>query len=184
MPKNYSESKQKWYVITGGPSSGKTTILKELGKIGYITYPETSRSLIDKEKAHGETLKEIRGDEAKFQRKVLEMKVQAEKRAPKNKIIFFDRAIPDSIAYYQVCGLDGKEVLKFCKRKIYKKVFFLEQLPVKKDYARTENNKTVRKLNQFLKEAYKKLGYNVVDIPVTPVEKRVALILKEVKNTF
>ncbi len=108
-------------MITGGPSSGKTTILKELKKLGYITYPDAARVLIDKEKKKGKKLKEIRKDEAEFQKKVLKAKIKIEKSAPRDKIVFFDRAIPDSIAYYQMCELDPKEVLKFCKRKIYPK---------------------------------------------------------------
>ncbi|MEM5794016.1 MAG: AAA family ATPase [Candidatus Aenigmatarchaeota archaeon] len=37
-----------WYVITGEPSSGKTTILKKLEELGYFVVPETARILIDK----------------------------------------------------------------------------------------------------------------------------------------
>lgn len=167
-------------MVTGGPSSGKTTILKKLRKLGYITYPEAARTLIDKEKEKDKKIKEIRKDEAEFQKKVLKAKIKIEKSAPRDKIVFFDRAIPDSIAYYQVCGLDPKEVFKSCKRKIYQKIFFLERLPIKKDYARTENSKTVKELNRLLKEGYKSLGYKIIDIPVALVEERVQKILKEI----
>lgn len=180
MPKNYLKS--NWYVITGGPSSGKTTVLKELAKLGYIIYPEAARVFIDEEMAKGKSLREIRGNEAEFQRKVLKIKIQIEKEAPRDKIVFFDRGIPDSIAYYQICGLDPKEVLKFCKRKVYKKIFFLEQLPFKNDYARIEDGKTIKKLNKLLKESYEKLGYEVIVIPAMSVKERVKKILSEIKN--
>jgi len=177
MPKNYSKS--NWYVITGGPSSGKTTVLRALKKTGYITCPEVARTFIDEEINKGKSLKEIRKNEAEFQRKVLEAKIKIEKTAPKDKIIFFDRAIPDSIAYYQICGLDLKEVLKLCKRKFYKKIFFLEQLTFEKDYARIEDGRTIRKLNKLLKKTYKSLGYKIIDIPVASIKERVQKILKE-----
>ena len=176
------KSKLNWYVITGGPSSGKTTVLKELEKMGYIVYPEAARVFIDKEMAKGKSLKEIRGDEAEFQRKVLKIKIKVEKAAPKNKIVFFDRAIPDSIAYYQICGLDPKEVLKFCKKKIYRKIFFFEQLPLEKDYARVEDGKTIKKLNKLLKKTYKDLGYKVIAIPPMSIKKRVKKILIKIEN--
>lgn len=169
-----------WYVITGGPSSGKTTVLKELSKLGYLIYPEAARVFIDQEIAKGKSLKEIRGDEAQFQKKVLEIKIETEKAAPKDKIVFFDRAIPDSIAYYQICGLNPKEILKFCQGKSYRKIFLFEQLPFENDYARVEDSKTIEKLNRLLKESYENLGYEVINIPALSVEERVQKILSEI----
>ena len=183
MQKNSSGSKiSKWYVITGGPSSGKTVILRELEKLGYIIYPEAARVLVDREMKKGKSLKEIRGNETEFQRKVFKIKIEVEKKAPQDKIVFFDRAIPDSIAYYQICGLNPQEVLKFCKKKIYRKIFFLKQLPFQQDYARIEDVKTVKKLNELLKESYKKLGYEVIEIPAMPVERRLGKVLNEIKK--
>ncbi len=173
--------KFNWYVITGGPSSGKTTVLKELEKLGYIIYPEAARVFIDEEMAKGKSLKEIRGNEAEFQRKILKIKIEVEKAAPKDKIVFFDRAIPDSIAYYQIAGLDLSEVLKFCQKKTYKKIFFLEQLPFENDYARVEDKETIEKLNKLLKKSYKKLGYEVIKIPALSVKERVKEILTEIE---
>jgi predicted ATPase len=171
---------KNWYVITGGPSSGKTTVLNELAKSGYTIFPEAARVLIDEETAEGKSIKEIRDNEAEFQRKVFKIKIEIEKKAPKDKIVFFDRAIPDSIAYYQICGLNVKEVLKFCQEKRYKKIFFFEQLLFKNDYARVENGETIKKLNRLLKESYEKLGYEVINIPDMPLEDRVKNILSEI----
>lgn len=38
-------------VITGGPGAGKTTLLNALGKQGYATFAEASRSLIEQQSA-------------------------------------------------------------------------------------------------------------------------------------
>lgn len=173
--------KFNWYVITGGPSSGKTSVIRELAKLGYLVYYEAARIFIDKEMAKGRSVKEIRENEAEFQKKILEMKVEIEKSAAKDKIVFFDRAVPDSIAYYQICGLDPREVLKFCKRRVYKKIFLFEQLPFENDYARIENNETIKKLNRLLKESYENLGYEIVEITAVSVKERVKRILAEIK---
>ena len=180
MPKNYSNS--NWYVITGGPSSGKTAVLEELAKLDYLIYPEAARVFINQEMAKGKSLKEIRGDEAKFQKKVLEIKVEVEKTVPRDKIVFFDRAIPDSIAYYQISGLDPEEVLKFCQEKKYRKIFFFEQLPFENDYARVEDDRTIKKLDKLLKESYQNLEYEVITIPAASVKERVKIILKEINK--
>lgn len=177
-----NELKLNWYVITGGPSSGKTTVLEELAKLGYVIYPEAARVFIDEEMAKGKSLKEIRGNEDEFQRKVLKTKIEVEKAAPQDKIVFFDRAIPDSIAYYQICGLNPEEVLKFCQKKVYRKIFLFEQLPFDQDYARVEDEETIKKLNQLLKESYENLGYQVIDIPAVFVQERVKKILAEMQN--
>jgi len=169
----------EWYVITGAPSSGKTTIICQLSKIGYLTVSEAARTLIDKEISEGKKLEEIRKGELEFQRKVLKMKIEIENKLPKDRIIFFDRGIPDTIAYYKLYEfeLDIEEALKLCREKKYKKIFFLEPLSFEKDYARTEDETTAKKLSDLIKKAYIDLGYEVVTVPKTTVEKRINFIL-------
>lgn len=169
-----------WYVITGGPCSGKTTMINELSKLGYHTVPELARVLIDREIKNGNPLEEIRRDESEFQKRVLLLKIEIENKVPKKKIVFFDRAIPDSIAYYKILGINPKNLIKTCKRKKYRKVFFLEQLPFEKDYARTENTEDANKLSKLLFECYSELGYEIVKIPVLPVKNRLKIILSHV----
>lgn len=165
-----------WYVITGGPSSGKTTVLQKLQELGYFIVPEAARVFIDEYVKKGISAQELRKDESLFQKQVLEMKLKIEETVPKDRIVFFDRGIPDSIAYFRICGLNTKEVEKISKNR-YRKIFFLEQLPFQQDYARIENKKTVKKLNQLLLEAYENLGYTIVHVSVASVEERVRLIL-------
>jgi predicted ATPase len=171
-----------WYVITGGPSSGKTTVINELAKLGYFVATDVARNYINQEIARGKSLKEIRRNEAKFQRKVLKMKIEREKKIPKDKIVFLDNALPCSIAYYQICGLNPEGVIKLCRGNQYQKIFFLKQLPVKNDYARIENAETIRELNKLLKEEYKNLGYKVINVPAMSIKERVQKILAEVEK--
>ena len=60
-----------WYVITGAPSSGKTTIVKLLKSKGYIVLYEAARIYIDQELKKGKTIQKIRKDEGKFQKESL-----------------------------------------------------------------------------------------------------------------
>jgi len=171
----------RWYVITGSASCGKTTLINALAKMGYLTVPEAARTVIDKGIKNGKTVEEIRKDEIEFQRKVLELKIKTEKDLPKDKIVFFDRAIPDTIAYLQVYDIDTRDVIKFCKeKKTYRKIFMLERLPLEKDYARVEDNKTLNKIQSLLRKAYSELGYVIIDVPVMPLEDRIKLILSNI----
>jgi predicted ATPase len=168
--------KSRWYVITGGPSSGKSTVLSHFEKMGYRVIPEAARLLIDEEISKGKGIEEIRRDEAGFQQKVLKIKIGIEKSLPRDQIIFFDRAIPDSIAYYILCSLDPKEVIDVCENNQYRKVFFMEQLPFSKDYARIERIQDIKRLNQLLKQSYGQLGYEIISVPVMSVKDRVKVI--------
>lgn len=40
---------QYFYVITGSPGVGKTTLLNELNKYGFLTVPEDARKIIKKQ---------------------------------------------------------------------------------------------------------------------------------------
>jgi len=158
-----------WYVITGGPSSGKTTIINELSKLGFHTIPEAARLLIDREMTNGKSLGQIREDELEFQEIFLKMKIEIEGKAPKDKTVFLDRAIPDSIAYYEFWGFNAKELKELCKEKRYNKIFFLEQLPFKKDYARVENEEEANRMSEFFFKVYADLGYEIIRIPAMSV---------------
>lgn len=167
-----------WYVITGAPSSGKTTVLNELAKKGFKVIPEMARVYIDEQMKKGKTLNQIRKNEFLFQQILLKKKIALEKKFPQDQIIFMDRAIPDTDAYYRKCGVEDdpflKKILKDCT---YKKVFLFESLKFKKDYARTENQNETKFIEKFLKDAYMKINSKIIRVPKMSVEKRVRFIL-------
>ncbi len=121
-------SETNWYVITGAPSSGKTTLLKELEKIGYRVVHEVARAHIETQMAQGRTLEEIRSDKQSFENRVLNRKIALEAQLPKHEVIVFDRAVPDSIAYFELAGLDTAEAIARSPRNRYRKVFLLDPL--------------------------------------------------------
>lgn len=65
------KSRTNWYVITGGPSSGKTTTVNLLSKRGYKTTIEHARHYLDTQRADGKTVKEARDNQTEFQLGVL-----------------------------------------------------------------------------------------------------------------
>lgn len=167
-----------WYVLTGSPSSGKTTILKELEKQGYKVIYEIARTYIENELAKGKTLKEIRKSEIDFQRKILQLKIAIEKKLTKNKVVFFERGIPDSISYFKICNHFHDNLLnKAIKNCCYKKIFLLELLEYKKDHARVESKKKAQELEALLELDYKKLGMTLIKVPKMSIKKRVDFIL-------
>ena len=171
-----------WYVITGAPHSGKTSVLELLEKMGYRVIYEAARIYIDQEISKGCAIEEIRKDEIEFQRGILKTKIEIEKSLPKGEIIFFDRAIPDTHAYYKLCGIEEDEFLeKEMSDCLYRKVFLFEPLDYEKDYARTESRAQQAKLHSLLEESYKKVDATIVKIPALGSKKeRLKFILKNI----
>jgi predicted ATPase len=170
-------SQSQWYVVTGAPSSGKTTIIEQLAQLGYKTIPEAARMIIDEGIAQGKTLEEIRIDEASFQQCVIDRNLEMEDSLPIDEVIFLDRAVPDSLAYYKLIGQDMGNAMVFPKRNFYRRIFCLEPLVFVKDYARIESAETMMQLHNFFQEVYLYLGYEVILVPPIPTEDRVHFIL-------
>jgi len=175
-------SETNWYVVTGAPSSGKTVLVRELEKLGYRVIHEVARAYIKTQMEQGRTLEEIRADKRSFENWILHAKIAIEAELPKDQVIIFDRAIPDSIAYFEVAGLDPKEAIGKSPRNRYKQVFLLDRLPYEVDHARIEDSQIAMRLDQSLEQSYKMLGYEVTRIGMMPVQERLRFVLKEMEN--
>ena len=166
-----------WYVITGAPCSGKTAVINRLEQKGYAVVHEVARAYIDAELAKGKTLEDIKADEWAFERHILMAKIKLEARLKRTDIIFFDRAVPDSIAYYNLCGLDATEPRQKSLAIRYRKIFLLERLAFLTDPVRSEDETTADLLGHLIEESYQSLGYDLIHVPVGSVENRTQFIL-------
>jgi len=169
-------SKTHWYVLTGCPCSGISTTLHALRDAGVPIVPEAARAIIDEKLARGMTISEVRRDDQAFQQEVLERKIATESTLVRHEIRVLDRGLPDSIAYHELAGLDPSEVMRICEPNLYRKVFFLEPLPWVRDYARTEDERTLKWLAEKLRAVYTNMGYPIVPVPAASVQTRVRLI--------
>ncbi len=178
---NKRKTDTNWYVITGGPSTGKTTVINMLKKRGYKTTIEHARHYMDTMRTEGETIEEMRSNKRKFQLGVLDMQIEQEAAIQPKDLVFLDRAIPDAMAYYQFLMLDYDEkLLNAVKNTSYKKVYILDRLPFIKDYARTEDEDDQKKIHQLIIDVYTSLGFPIVIVPVLPPTERVEFILQNI----
>ena len=168
-----------WYVITGGPSTGKTTVINLLTERGYKTTIEHARHYIDTMKEEGRTVEEIRANKRKFQLGVLDMQIEQEAELSPSDTVFLDRAIPDAMAYYRFLKLEYDKILLDAMKEVaYKKIFILDRLPFVNDYARTEDEQAQKLIHQLIIEVYQSLEFPVVFVPVISPDERVEFILK------
>ncbi|PWA10117.1 AAA family ATPase [Flavobacterium laiguense] len=167
-----------WYVITGGPSSGKTTTVTLLKERGYVTTMEHARHFLDTQRLKGKTIQEIRSNQREFQLGVLDMQIEQENEISPDVLVFLDRAIPDALAYYRFLNLPVDKKLTEALRTVsYKKVFILDCLPLVNDYARNENVEAQKKIHALITEVYESLPFPVVHVPILPTAERVDFIL-------
>jgi len=167
-----------WQVITGAPCSGKTAVIRELERRGYTVVHEVARGYIDAELSKGKDLQQIKADLPAFEEHILKTKVRIEAGLNPDAVVFLDRAVPDSIAYYQLEGLDPAEPFDCSRTFRYKEIFIFERIGFKTDEVRSEDDRIASELDRLLEAAYRKLGYCPVRVPLMSIVERVDFILK------
>lgn len=176
---NHKEIKTNWYVITGGPCTGKTTVVELLAKRGYMTIAEQARHYINTQKIKGRTVEEIRNNKEQFQLDILNLQIREESTLDVNQIAFLDRALPDAMAYYEFLGLKyDNGLVAMCKKFCYQKVFVLDRLPLINDYARLEDEDEQIRIHNLIIEVYSRFPCPVVQVPVLPPDERVDFIVQ------
>lgn len=176
-----TQTETNWYVVTGGPGCGKTTIVNLLRERGYNTTIEHARHFLYTQGIKGRTVEEVRKNQTEFQLGVLNMQIEQEASIPPEQIFFLDRALPDSLAYYRFLNLEPDKRLLIALEKIYyKKVFILDLLPLVNDHFRKEDEPAQKKIHELIKAVYAALPFPIVEVPVLPPEERADFILKNV----
>lgn len=168
-------------VITGGPGTGKTTIIDKLIEQGHTCFPEISREITLEAKKQG--------IEQLFLEKPLlfsELLLEGRKKQFQNALsqngtkVFIDRGIPDILAYMHYIGDSYPSFFdEACKTHTYHKVFVLppwQEIYIS-DEARYENYEQAKLIYQHLQETYSKYNYNLIEVPKGTVDERVNYIL-------
>jgi predicted ATPase len=177
-----SSSNPAKYVITGGPGFGKTSIIEALETRGYASMPEISRSIIREQLDAGGDVLPWKNLET-FSRLVFEKRIYQYHQAPENVPVFFDRGVPDVVAYMVKDALELPSVYAKALHEITynQKVFVTppwEAIFVN-DAERKEQFSDACLIHQFITDTYQGLGYQVIEIPLVSVDDRVSFILSQ-----
>ncbi len=150
---------------------------------GYQIVPESARIFFEQEMEKGRALADIRKDEGSLQREIAAMQWKFEHTCDPNRATFLDRALPDSLTFYRVSGLNPNEILPKCYFHRYSAVFLLDRLPLHRDQTLgPEDDETSEFLNEWLLRDYRALGYHVIKVPVLPPPERLAFILQRISE--
>ena len=179
---------KKRVVITGGPGAGKTSLINELNTLGYPTFSEYSRTLIEKAQNEGKLnyfLSEPhRFSEALFQgRKIQFEKITEVKKAKNSSFVFYDRGIHDIYAYLKAINHHSEAWYQKVTKFQYDMVFLLEpwETIYKQDEHRLETFEEAKNYFSFIQEIYME-RHRVVLVPKSSVSSRVVFIEEYLKN--
>ena len=181
----------KKYIITGGPYSGKSSVLNLLEEMGIHVLHETARLIIreDQEKKKSDPAYDFLypwDDQKVFCRRCHKRQLEREKELT-GDIAVLDRSIIDNLAYAAVAGIElDREIYRDIARAGYeKKVFYLDQLEnYRPDDQRKDSEKQVKAVHEALHKVYSRLGFEIIQIPVfsdnkeANIRKRAEFILK------
>lgn len=177
---------QQKIVITGGPGTGKSTIIEELMKRDFTCMTEISREITLNARKNG-TEQLFLTKPLLFSELLLEGRVnqyiEAEK---KNKnLVFFDRGIPDVHAYMNYISIDYPSTY-ITKSNLYKYNFIFLMPPWEEIYIsdneRYENFEQALAIHNHLERTYKELNYKIIEVPIGTVEERTNFILNIIKT--
>lgn len=173
-------------VITGGPGTGKTTIIDGLIERGYTCFPEISREIINEAQKQG--IEQLFLEKPLlFSELLLEgrKKQFAEATEFPEQFVFLDRGIPDVLAYMHYIGDSYPAFFdENCKQNRYSKVFLLppwEAIYVS-DMERYENFEQAKLIYLHLKETYESYGYELIEVPHGDINSRILFILEAISK--
>ena len=173
--------KPNFFVITGGPGVGKTTLLEQLQQRGYPCVPEVARNIIREQIArNGDALPW--GNIPAYTRLMLTRSIDSyRENILKDEIIFFDRGIPDTLAYAHLTRQPiFPELQQATLDYRYNAQIFILPPWVEIYHTDTERKQSYREAidtYNIMSSTYESLGYTLTIVPKTTPEERAEFIL-------
>ncbi len=168
----------RWAVITGPPSSGKTTLLSLLSKRDVATSADSTRQLIAEVVASGRDAEEFRFADD-FQPRVLDAMLTAETALDPATVTALEYALPCNIAFHRTEWLDLTPGLAEASTRFrYAHVFICDPVGWATDAERVEDEIYQQRVHRNMLDVYNELGYEPIRVPAVPPEERLDMILR------
>jgi len=171
----------RFFIITGGPGSGKSTLIDALEKSGCSRTVEAGRGVIQDQMAIG-------GHALPWQDRLLfahlmlswEMRSHHIAQFVKGRV-FFDRGVPDVLGYLKLIGEPITELMQKAavtfryNRRVFiappwKEIF-------QQDAERKQDFDEALRTSGAMVAIYTELGYELVELPRASIEERVGFVL-------
>lgn len=169
------------FVITGGPGSGKSTLIEALAGHGICSMPEAGRAIIQDQLAIGGQALPW-SDRSAFAELMLSWEIRSYRAALKlSGPVIFDRGVPDVLGYLRFSGLPIPSHVDHAARifRYNQWVFVAPPWPeiFTPDEERKQSFEQAQATCEAMVETYSALGYDLIALPRDSVEERVRLVL-------
>jgi len=175
--------KPNFFVLTGGPGVGKTTLIRQLAAMGECVVGESARAVIREQTDAG-------GEGVPWRDNDLYVRLCAERDiasfdglADESRPVFFDRGIIDS---YRANGAVPSPMLHEAirTRRYNRMVFLFPPWPeiYQTDAERRQSWAEAERTFQVIAKALPELGYAPLVVPRDSVERRAAFVLRAARN--
>jgi predicted ATPase len=174
----------RFFILTGGPGSGKSSLIDALERLGYGRSVEAGRGIIqDQVDIGGQALPWA--DRALFAELMLSWEMRSYRLAQQHPgVVFFDRGVMDVAGYLRLSGLPvPAHMAKAAQQFRYNKRVFVAP-PWKEifqpDQERKQDFDEAVRTYDALTATYKEFGYELVELPLVSIEDRVRFVLSRV----
>src|SRR5699024_7205525 len=182
-PKNNNS----FYVLTGGPGVGKTSVIDDLQSKNMRCIKEVARGIIKEQLQNNDAALPWK-NKTLYKDLMLDLSVKDYIRANEQEIglTFFDRGIPDTLAYAHLEKLPISKGLRSYDQKFrYNTTVFI--FPPWKENYQTDNERKqqfdeVVRTHKIMIQTYKNCGYEPIIMPKTSIEYRTEFILQDTKE--
>jgi predicted ATPase len=177
MPENHD----RFFVVTGGPGSGKTTLIEALEAAGFSRTAEAGRGVIQDQVAIGGNALPWR-DPLAFAEQMLSWDMRSHHLARQQKgPVFFDRGVPDVIGYLRLLQRPipahmekAAKIFRYHRRVFiappWKEIF-------KQDAERRQLFDEAERTYDAMVETYVRLSYELITLPCVPIAERLRFVI-------
>lgn len=184
-----SQIENKKIVISGGPGSGKTTLVNLLRDKGYNCFDEYSRILIQSAQKKGEN-NIFKSQPLYFSEEVWKGRKEQYNKSRQSlgkaqkPYVFFDRGLHDVVAYLKCIGTSYDSKKFDLSNFTYDMALLVPPWKVIhiKDNERKEDFEEVENLYFYIKNTYQKNNIPIVEIPFQTPELRISTLLDYLDN--
>jgi predicted ATPase len=173
----------RFYVVTGGPGSGKSSLIDALERAGYSRTIEAGRAIIQEQMSIGGHALPW-DDRMLFAEMMLDWEMRSYHDAQQQKgIVFFDRGVPDVSGYLRLIGeplpehmRKACEVLRYNRRVFvappWKEIF-------RQDRERKQDFDEAVRTCDALVATYQSCGYDLVELPRASIDARAKFVIEQ-----